>query len=202
MKLVLNENIRGLGSTGDVIDVKDGFGRNYLLPKKLALPPTEMNIKRLRKAREGYLLKESGRIEAAQMLRGKCDELELEVEMKANDAGQLFGSVTEQIVATAAGAALGVEIHPQQIILGAHYKRIGDYTVVVRLHTEVEVELPLHVKAELTEEELEAIAAAKAAEEAAAAAEAEGEEGAEGEAAEGEADATDAAAETDEEKSE
>lgn len=189
MKLVLNENIRGLGSTGDVIEVKDGYGRNYLLPKKLALPPTDMNIQRLRKAREGYLLQESGRIESAQLLRDKSEGLELEVEMKANDAGQLFGSITEQIVATAASAALGVEIRPQQIILGAHYKRIGDYSVVIRLHSEVEVELPLHVKAELSEEEVEALAAQAAAEAAAAeAAEAgEGEEGEEqAEGAEGE----------------
>ena len=189
MKLVLSENIRGLGSTGDVVDVKDGYGRNYLLPKKLAVTPTEMNIKRLRKAREGYLLQESGRIEAAQMLAGKCEGLELEVEMKANDAGQLFGSVNEKVVAEAAAAALGTEIHPQQIILGAHYKRIGDYTAIVRLHSEVEVELPLHVKAELSEEELEELAA-KAAAEAAAAEAAAAEEGAEGETeGEGEADA-------------
>lgn len=167
MKLVLSENIRGLGSTGDVVRVKDGFARNYLLPKKLATFPTEGNIRRFRKAREDYLLKEKDRIEAAELIAKRFEGLELNVEMKANDAGQLFGSVTESILAETLGKKIGIEIHHQQIIMGSHWKRIGEYVASCRLHSEVEVEFPVHVIAEST------IAAPATAEELAAQMEAE-----------------------------
>ncbi len=152
MKLVLNENIRGLGSTGDVVTVKDGYGRNYLLPKKLATYPTEGNLQRLRKAREEYLVRESDHIDAARLIAAKVAEklegAELTVAMKANDAGQLFGSVTEAILAANLGGLIEVELHEKQIIMGSHWKRIGEYVAVVRLHSEVEVEFPVHVIAE------------------------------------------------------
>jgi len=176
MKVVLTDNIRGLGSTGDIVEVKDGYGRNYLLPKKLAVQPTEGNIKRLKKAREEYLLREKGRIEAARLIAEKIDGTELEITMKANEAGQLFGSVTEAIVAEALGKEIGTELHPQQIILGTHFKRIGEYPAIVRLHSEVECDINLTVVPEETEEEREERLAREAAEAAAAAAEAEGAE--------------------------
>lgn len=150
MKLVLTENIRGLGSTGQVVSVKDGFGRNYLLPKKLAIFPTEGNIRRFRKAREEYLLKEKDQIEAARIIAKRFVDLELNVEMKANDAGQLFGSVTEAILAEKLGEAVKFEIHHQQIIMGSHWKRLGEYLASCRLHSEVEIEFPVHVVAEAT----------------------------------------------------
>ena len=170
MKLVLTENIRGLGSTGDVVRVKDGYARNFLLPRKLALYPTEGNVRRFRKAREEYLIKEKDRIEAAELISKRFEGLELNVEMKANDAGQLFGSVTETILAETLSKAIGVEIPHQQIIMGSHWKRIGEY---VRLHSEVEIEFPVHVLAEST------VAAPVTAEELAAQLEAEEAEAAE-----------------------
>ncbi|MCA9322429.1 MAG: hypothetical protein KDB53_16930, partial [Planctomycetes bacterium] len=91
---------------------------------------------------------EKGRIESARLIASKMDDLTLTVPMKSNDGGQLFGSVTEQIVAENLGKAIGVEIHPQQVILGSHFKRVGEYFAAIRLHSEVEIELPVHVVAE------------------------------------------------------
>lgn len=165
MKLVLSENIRGLGSTGEVVTVKDGYARNYLLPKKLAVYPTEGNLNRLRKERESYLLKESDRIEAARLIAGRMEGVELlTIEMKANDAGQLFGSVTEAILAEHLGGSIEVELHAQQIIMGSHWKRLGEYSAVVRLHSEVEIEFPVQVVAEAPTPEAVAEAAAEQAE--------------------------------------
>lgn len=154
MKLVLNENIRGLGSTGDIVTVKNGYGRNFLLPKKLAVYPTEGNLNRLRKERESYLLREADHIDAARLIAEKVKTAiesneHLAVEMKANDAGQLFGSVTESILAAHLGGSIDVELHEKQIIMGSHWKRIGEYSAVVRLHSEVEVEFPVVVVAEV-----------------------------------------------------
>ncbi len=167
MKLVLNENIRGLGSTGDVVTVKNGYGRNFLLPKKLAVYPTEGNLNRLRKEREAYLLRETDRIDAAKLISskiaGKLDGVELVVEMKANDAGQLFGSVTEAILAEHLGGSIDVELREKQIIMGSHWKRIGEYHAIVRLHSEVEVEFPVQVVAEAPAPEVVAEAEAETA---------------------------------------
>ncbi|MFT7616998.1 MAG: large subunit ribosomal protein L9 [Planctomycetota bacterium] len=154
MKLVLNENIRGLGSTGDIVTVKNGYGRNFLLPKKLAVYPTEGNLNRLRKERESYLLREADHIDAARLIAEKTKGYiqsndNLVVKMKANDAGQLFGSVTEAILAAHLGGNISVELHEKQIIMGSHWKRVGDYLAVVRLHSEVEVEFPVQVVAEI-----------------------------------------------------
>lgn len=162
MKLILTENIRGLGSTGDLVKVRDGFARNYLLPKKKAVAPTDDNAKKFRKERESYLLREKGKIESAKLMSSKIQGVTLTLKMKANDAGHLFGSVSEAIVAEALSAQIGHTIDAQQIILGSHYKHIGDYSAIVRLHSEVEVEIDLHVQAEIVLENEGAPAPAKA----------------------------------------
>ncbi|MEZ6196491.1 MAG: 50S ribosomal protein L9 [Planctomycetota bacterium] len=174
MKVVLKENIRGLGNVGDVVSVKDGYARNFLFPRGIATAPTEDVISALRKERLRYLDQESDQIAAAKHLRESIGELMLEIEMKANEAGQLFGSVTEAIVAERLSAQLERSFTKEQIIIGSHFKRIGDYLATVRLHSEVEMEIGLHVVAEETEEEREErLAAEEAAREAAEAVEAE-----------------------------
>lgn len=182
MKVVLKESIRGLGNVGDVVNVREGYARNFLFPQNKAVAPTEDVITALKKERLQYLDREADKIAAAKTLMESIGELELELAMKANEAGQLFGSVTEPIVAERLSAELERDFHKEQIILGAHFKRIGEYTAIVRLHTEVEMEIALNVTREETEEEREErLAAEEAAREAAEAAEAaergEGEEG-------------------------
>lgn len=168
MKLILAENIRGLGSTGDEVKVRDGYARNYLLPRKLAVYPTEENAKRFRKERESYLMREKSNIGSARLIAEKLKGFTLTLKMKANDAGSLFGSVTEAIVAENLAQAAGVPIEPRQVILGSHYKHIGEFEATIRLHTEVEVEIVLSVQAEAILEDAVAQEIAKANAEAAA----------------------------------
>lgn len=179
MKLVLTENIRGLGSTGDLVEVKDGYARNFLLPRKLAAVPQDDVIKKWRKERESYLVRESGRIDGARAIKERMTDLgNVVITMKANDAGQLFGSVTEAIVAEAVSEAIDVELNAQQIILATHFKRIGEYQAIVRLHSEVEGDVTIVVESEEDpEDRAERLAAEEAARLAAEAdEEAEGEE--------------------------
>jgi large subunit ribosomal protein L9 len=166
MKLILVENIRGLGSTGDEVKVRDGYARNYLLPRKLAVYPTADNAQRFRKERDSYLVREKGHIDSARLIAEKLKDLTLTLKMKANDAGHLFGSVTEAIVAENLSTATGMPIEPKQIILGSHYKNIGDYEATVRLHSEVEVEIALSVQAEQVLEDAVAQELARSAAEA------------------------------------
>ena len=190
MKVVLKESIRGLGNVGDVVNVREGYARNFLFPQNKAATPNEDVIAALKKERMQYLDKEADRIAAARAMMEEIGEFELALEMKANEAGQLFGSVTEAIVAERLSEELSREFHKEQIILGAHFKRVGEYTAIVRLHSEVEMEIGLHVVREETEEEREErLAAEEAAREAAEAAEA-AERGEDGESdEEGEAEA-------------
>jgi large subunit ribosomal protein L9 len=173
MKVVLKESIRGLGNVGDVVNVREGYARNFLYPQNKAVAPAEDVIKALKKERLQFLDKEADRISAAKALMESIGELELELAMKANEAGQLFGSVTEAIVAARLSEVLEREFHKDQVILGAHFKRIGEYSAIVRLHSEVEMEIALNVTREESEEEREErIAAQEAAREAEEAAEA------------------------------
>ncbi len=148
MKLVLTENIRGLGRTGDIVTVKNGHGRNHLLPKGFGVVPNENNISRYRAARESYLVAEKDRINDAQKLAEKLGDVTLSLTMKANDAGHLFGSVTEAMIAEAVLESANVEIVASMVVMGAHLKHIGDHTVALHLHSEVELDLPVVVLAE------------------------------------------------------
>ena len=148
MKLVLTENIRGLGRTGDIVTVKNGHGRNHLLPKGFGVAPTENNITRFQAARESYLVAEKDRIVDARNLAAKLTDLTLNLTMKANDAGHLFGSVNEAMIADGVLSAANVEIAPSMVVMGAHLKHVGEHAVALHLHSEVEVDLLVTVVAE------------------------------------------------------
>lgn len=148
MKLVLTENIRGLGRTGDVVTVKNGHGRNHLLPKGFGVVPSENNISRYSAARETYLIAEKDRIVDAQKLAEKLGDVTLSLTMKANDAGHLFGSVTETMIAEGILEAANVEVASSMVVMGAHLKHVGDHAVALHLHSEVELDLLVTVIAE------------------------------------------------------
>lgn len=148
MKLVLTENIRGLGRTGDVVRVKNGHGRNHLLPKGFGVVPTENNISRYRTARETYLVAEKDRIVDAQKLAEKLRNITLSLTMKANDAGHLFGSVTETMIAEGILEVANVEVASSMVVMGAHLKHVGDHAVALHLHSEVELDILVTVIAE------------------------------------------------------
>ena len=148
MKLVLTENIRGLGRTGDVVTVKNGHGRNHLLPKGFGVVPSENNISRYRTARETYLVAEQDRIVDAQKLAEKLGDVTLSLTMKANDAGHLFGSVTETMIAEGILKVANVEVASSMVVMGAHLKQVGEHAVQLHLHSEVELDLLVTVIAE------------------------------------------------------
>ncbi|TCK27706.1 50S ribosomal protein L9 [Pseudonocardia endophytica] len=148
MRLILNADVPNLGEPGDIVDVKDGYGRNYLLPRKLAVVATrgaEKQVEQIRRAQRSRAIRDLGH---AQEVAGQLAELNVVVEAKAaSDAGRLFGSVTPTDVVDAVRAAGGPTLDKRSVDVPKQIKTIGKHAVTVRLHPEVTSELQLAVVA-------------------------------------------------------
>jgi len=115
MKVILTEDVRGTGKKGDMVTVKDGYGRNFLLPKGLAIPAQEGNVKRLESLMKNIQNRKAKELKSAEELKARLEELSLVIKMKAGDDGKLFGSVTHKDVAEAIKNASGIEIDKKLI---------------------------------------------------------------------------------------
>ena len=144
MEVILREEIDNLGRRGDVVKVAAGYARNYLLPKRLAVAANESNKKIVEQERQAYLRRESKEIGDANDLAKMMGSVEVTIAQKAGENDQLFGSVTAQDIVAALERA-GYTIDRKKVNLAEPIKALGDYTVTVRLHREVSVELPVHV---------------------------------------------------------
>lgn len=145
MKVILIEDLEKKGHVGDIINVKDGYANNYLIPRKLALPATESNIRHVKsilaqKARKLEKLKEK-----ALGLLKKIDNIEIQISKPVGKEGKLFGSVTSSDIVEALKTK-GFDIERKQILLNSPIKAIGLYTIKVRLHPEVFATIKLEVK--------------------------------------------------------
>jgi large subunit ribosomal protein L9 len=145
MKVILTQEVSGLGTPGDVVEVKDGYGRNYLLPQGFGIRWTKgaekevTNIKRARSARE---IRDLGH---ANEVKTQLEGLKVSLQVRAGDGGRLFGSVTPAEVVDAVKAAGGPSLDRRRLELPGHIKSIGAYPVKVRLHPEVTATFDLSV---------------------------------------------------------
>ena len=167
MEVILKEDIPSLGSRGDVVKVADGYGRNYLLPRKLALQATEGNKAVIEQMKAAAARRSATEKAAAEQLVTKIELLTLSFTRKAGEHGHLFGSVTSSDIA-AELAAQGFEIDRRRILLHEPLKSVGEFKVPVKLHREVSAQLNVRVESEATEETAPEAAPEAAAEEAAA----------------------------------
>ncbi|MDJ0835012.1 MAG: 50S ribosomal protein L9 [Acidobacteriota bacterium] len=143
MEVLLRETVNKLGNRGDVVNVKPGFARNYLLPKKIAVTVTPGNIKQLEIEKRNYERKQLETKSIADEAKAKLEEMEIVITKRAADNGQLFGSVTRQEVAGILNEK-GFEIERRKIEMD-HLKELGEYTAKVRLHPEVIAEFKITV---------------------------------------------------------
>ena len=173
-QVLLREDIVDLGARGEIVRVKAGYARNYLLPRKLAVEATTSNVKQIESERAALVKREAKERATADVQAEQLRSLTLKFERKVGEAGILYGSVTSMDVAHALKEQ-GYEIDRRRIVLREPFKRFGNYIVPVRLHRDVTVELPVSVLGEggieIDVAALEAEAAAKAATEAPANAE-------------------------------
>lgn len=145
MKLVLTDDVKGLGHRGDVVNVAEGYGRNFLLPKELAFPATPGNLKRLEQERKRYDSRISHEKDEAQKVATSIEGIRIVLHKKAGENDALYGSVTSSELADAL-AAKGVTVDKRKIDLEEPIKRLGEHTVHVKLHKEVTVSLTVEVK--------------------------------------------------------
>jgi large subunit ribosomal protein L9 len=147
MQIILQEDVEKLGTRGELVEVAEGYARNFLLPRKLGLEATVGNLKRLEKMRANFAKKEATETEAAQKQAEQLAAVSLEFTRKAGENDQLFGSVTSGDVAEAL-AAKGFEIDKKRIVLAEPIKIMGEYEIPVKLHREVTQNVKLSVKKE------------------------------------------------------
>jgi large subunit ribosomal protein L9 len=145
MEIILLDDIDKLGYKHDVVTVKAGFGRNYLIPKKMALIANKSNLARLAELQKQDAVKESKLLghyqELATVLEGKT----LKIGAKAGSSGKIFGSVTNLQIASALNEQLGVEVQRKKIELPESVKVLGTYTAQLHLHPEVETAIDFEV---------------------------------------------------------
>jgi len=148
MEVILLEKVENLGSLGDRVHVKPGYGRNFLIPSGKATPATEEHIKAF-EARRAELEKTAAEaLSEAEARRDKISDMTITIKAKAGDEGKLFGSIGTADIAAAIVAA-GVEVERSEVRLpeGA-FRQLGEYRVQIHLHTDVNTELTLVIEAE------------------------------------------------------
>jgi large subunit ribosomal protein L9 len=145
MKLILTQEVTGLGTPGDVVEVKDGYGRNYLMPRGFAVAWTKGGEKQVAAIRKARRSREIASLEEAQQVRSELEAKPVRLTARAGANGRLFGAVTPGDVADAVAAAGGARVDRRKVELGRPIKSLGDYTVHVRLHPEVQATVKVQV---------------------------------------------------------
>jgi large subunit ribosomal protein L9 len=146
MKLILTSEVTGLGSAGDVVDVKDGYGRNYLIPRALAMLWSRGGESQVAALRRGREAREITNLGEAKEMAGRLATLNVSLTQRAGQGGRLFGSVTAADVVEAVTAAGGPPLDRRRVELPSnHIKTVGTHPVTVRLHPEVSASLSVEV---------------------------------------------------------
>jgi len=147
MQIILQEDIEKLGHRGDIVTVKPGYARNFLLPRKLAIEATSGNMKALERIRTSLAKKTATEMDAAQKQAAALNGIEVRFTRKTGENDQLFGSVTSADIAEAL-AAQGFKIDKRQVQLRESIKALGEYPVTIKIFRDVTAEVKAHVEKE------------------------------------------------------
>ncbi len=145
MKVVLLEDVKNLGRKGDILQVAEGHARNYLLPRKLAVEATEGKIKQLAKLQEAAARKKQHEENEAKDLADRLELMLVKVYSRAGEGGKLFGSISNKDIVDALVRDYGIEIDRKKIILKEPIKKLGFYSLPVKLYPSVQVNLSVNV---------------------------------------------------------
>ena len=146
MKVILQQDIKGKGKRGQMIEVSDGYARNYMLPRKLAIEATADNVNTMRMNDKAQQEKRQREREEAFQTANRLKELTVTVYAKGGGAGRLFGSVTTQEIADALQKEHGIVLDKRKIVLDEAIKTVGTYTVKCKLGYEITGELKLKIE--------------------------------------------------------
>jgi large subunit ribosomal protein L9 len=148
MKVVLRDDVKGLGAVGDVKDVADGYARNFLIPRRLAAPATTSALKNV-EAQRASLAKHQAQVEAeARALAGRLNNTTLTLKARVGGQDRLYGSITASDVAAALGQELGATFDRRKLVLDEPIRELGTHTIPVHLGRDVTASLTVRVEAE------------------------------------------------------
>ncbi|KJS86978.1 MAG: 50S ribosomal protein L9 [Peptococcaceae bacterium BICA1-8] len=148
MKVILQEDIKTLGKKGQVIEVKEGYARNYLLPKKLAVEATQGNVKELDRQKKNMEQRAEKEQQAAEKLAAQINAVTVTLKVKSGENGKLFGAVTSKDIAENLVKTHKINIDKRKIDLSENIKSVGEYDIKIKLHPQVTAELKVKVLAE------------------------------------------------------
>jgi large subunit ribosomal protein L9 len=146
MKVILLEDVKSLGKKGDLVNVNDGHARNYIIPKKLGMEATPKNLNdyKLKKAHEAKVAAQE--LADAKKLADELDKVSVTVAIKVGEGGRAFGSVSSKEIAEAIKSQLGYDIDKKKIVLKDSIKALGEFSVKIKLHPQVQAELKVKVE--------------------------------------------------------
>jgi len=145
MKLILKQQVAGLGDAGDIIEVKDGFGRNYLVPQGLAILASKGVEKDAAAIRKGREVRAVNDLQTAKDIASHLGSMNVKLHAKSGDGGRLFGSIQSDDIAAAVSKAGGPKLDKRLITIPSPIKTLGSHSVTVKIHPEVDAKLTVEV---------------------------------------------------------
>ncbi|MBR2179362.1 MAG: 50S ribosomal protein L9 [Selenomonadaceae bacterium] len=147
MKVILQQDVKKLGAKGDIVDVSDGYGRNFLLPKKLAVIANAENLNLAKDQAQTKARRKAQEADEAQLLAAQLEKLTIVIPVKVGEGGKLFGSVSGADVSKVLKTKHDIDIDKRKISFTEEVTSLGPYTVVVKLHTNVSCKVNVEVTA-------------------------------------------------------
>lgn len=146
MKIILKADIKGVGKRDEVINASDGYARNYLFPRNLAVEATETNMKNLKALKDKEAKKKAEEKDEAKALAKKLSSLNIIIKVKAGDNGKLFGSITSKDIADELKKQHGFDIDKKKVVLDEAIKVAGVYDVEIKIYPEVSAKIKLNIE--------------------------------------------------------
>ena len=138
MKVILQQDVKKVGSKGDIVEVSEGYGRNFLLPKKLAVEATAANLETAKQKANSAARKKQQAADEARLLAAQLEKVSVKVAVRIGEGGKLFGSVTGKDVADALAKEHGIDVDRRKISLKNDVTGAGEYEAVIKVHPEIQ----------------------------------------------------------------
>ena len=148
MKVILQQDVKKVGSKGDIVEVSEGYGRNFLLPKKLAVEATAANLETAKQKANSAARKKQQATDEARLLAAQLEKVSVKVAVRIGEGGKLFGSVTGKDVTDALAKEHGIDVDRRKISLKSEVTGAGEYEAVIKVHPEIQSTIRVLVVAE------------------------------------------------------
>ena len=145
MKVILTKDVKGTGKKGDIVNVAEGYARNFLFPKGMAIEATNSNLKEIDRQKTLLDKKKSEELKKAQELQARLENLTLTIPVKTGEGGKLFGSITSKDIGDALEAKHGIMVDKRKIEMKTPLKNLGIHPVILKLHPDVTVTLNIKI---------------------------------------------------------